>query len=46
MEVVDTGFARDLSDEQISAMEQAMEESAIKLVDDLDLYGKKENTQQ
>lgn len=43
MEVVNTGIARGLSDAQIVAMEQAVEESAMKLADDLDLFSEREN---
>ena len=38
LERIDGGFARNLSDEQITALEE-VSDSAIKLVDDLDLFG-------
>ena len=39
LERIDGGFARNLSDEQITALEDEVSDSAIKLVDDLDLFG-------
>lgn len=42
LEVVDMGFTRGLSDAQIEALEQEVEESAIKLDDDLDLFSERE----
>ena len=33
------GFARNLSDEQITELEEEVSDSAIKLADDLDLFG-------
>ena len=38
LERIDGGFARNLSDEQITALEE-VSDSAIKLADDLDLFG-------
>ena len=37
LERIDGGFARNLSDEQITALQ--VSDSAIKLADDLDLFG-------
>ena len=36
---IDDGFARNLSDEQITTPEEEVSDSAIKLADDLDLFG-------
>ena len=36
---IDSGFARNLSDEQITALEEEVSDSAIKLADDMDLFG-------
>ena len=36
---IDGGFAQNLSDEQITALEEEVSDSAIKMVDDLDLFG-------
>ena len=36
---IDGGFARNLSDEQITALEEEVSDSAIKLADDMDLFG-------
>ena len=38
LERIDDGFAQNLSDEQITALEE-VSDSAIKLADDLDLFG-------
>jgi len=38
LERIDGGFAQNLSDEQITALEE-VSYSAIKLVDDMDLFG-------
>ena len=35
---IDDGFAQNLSDEQITTLEEEVSESAIKLADDLDLF--------
>ena len=39
LERIDGGFAQNLSDEQITALEEEVSDLAIKLVDDLDLFG-------
>ena len=39
LERIDGGFARNLSDEQITALEEEVSELVIKLADDLDLFG-------
>ena len=39
LERIDGGFAQNLSDEQITALEEEVSDSAIKMVDDLDLFG-------
>ena len=39
LERIDGGFARNLSGEQITALEEEVSDSAIKLTDDLDLFG-------
>ena len=39
LERIDGGFARNLSDEQITALEDEVSDSAIKLSDDFDLFG-------
>ena len=39
LERIDGGFAQNLSDEQITALEEVVSNSAIKLADDLDLFG-------
>ena len=36
---IDSGFARNLSDEQITALAEEVFDSAIKLADDMDLFG-------
>ena len=36
---INGGFAQNLSDEQITALEEEVSDSAIKLVDDKDLFG-------
>ena len=36
---IDGGFAQNLSDEQITVLEEEVSNSAIKLADDLDLFG-------
>ena len=36
---IDGGFARNLSDEQITALEEEVSDSAIKLANDMDLFG-------
>ena len=38
LERIDGGFARNLSDEQITALEDEVSDSAIKPVDDLDMF--------
>ena len=39
LERIDGGFARNLSGEQITALEEEVSDSAIKLAVDLDLFG-------
>ena len=39
LQQIDGGFARNLSDEQITVLEEEVSDSAIKLVDDMDLFG-------
>ena len=39
LEQIDGGFAQNLSDEQITVLEEEVSHSAIKLADDLDLFG-------
>ena len=39
LERIDDGFAQNLSDKQITALEEEVADSAIKLADDLDLFG-------
>ena len=39
LERIDGGFARNLSNEQITALEEEVSDSAIKLANDLDLFG-------
>jgi len=39
LERIDGGFAQNLSDEQITALEEEVSDSAIKLADDMDLFG-------
>ena len=39
LERIDGGFAQNLSDEQITVLEEEVSDSAIKLVDDMDLFG-------
>ena len=39
LERIDDGFAQNLSDEQITALEEEVSELAIKLADDLVLFG-------
>ena len=36
---IDGGFAQNLSDQQITALEEEVSNSAIKLADDMDLFG-------
>ena len=36
---IDSGFAQNLSDEQITVLEEEVSDSAIKLADDMDLFG-------
>ena len=36
---IDRVFAQDLSDEQITMLEEEVSDSAIKLADDMDLFG-------
>ena len=38
LEQIDGGFGRNLSDEQITVLEEEVADSAIKLADDLDLF--------
>jgi len=39
LERIDGGFARNLSDEQITVLEEEVFDSAIKLADDMNLFG-------
>jgi len=39
LERIDGGFARNLSDEQITVLEEEVFDSAIKLADEMDLFG-------
>ena len=39
LERIDGGFAQNLSDEQITALEEEVSDSAIKLADNMDLFG-------
>ena len=39
LERIDGGFARNLSDEQITTLEEEVSDSAIKMVGNLDLFG-------
>ena len=39
LERIDGGFAQNLSNEQITGLEEEVSDSAIKLVDDKDLFG-------
>jgi len=39
LERINGGFARNLSDEQITVLGEEVADSAIKLADDLDLFG-------
>ena len=39
LEQINGGFAQNLSDEQITALEEEVSDSAIKLADDMDLFG-------
>ena len=39
LESIDGGFARNLSDEQITELEEEVSDSAIKLANNLDLFG-------
>ena len=43
LEVIDTGFARGTSDARVVELEGETSESAIKLAEDLDLFGEREN---
>ena len=38
LERIDGGFAQNMSDEQITMLEEEVADSAMKLVDDLDLF--------
>lgn len=44
LDVIDTGFARGTSDARVDELEEAVSESAIKLAEDLDLFGERENS--
>lgn len=46
LEVVNTGFARGVSGAQVMVLGQEAKESVIKLADDLDLFGERENIEQ
>ena len=46
VEVVDTGFARGTSDARVDELEEEASGSAIKLAEDLDLFGERENKAQ
>ena len=39
LERIDGGFAQNLSNEQITVLEEEVSDSAIKLADDMDLFG-------
>ena len=39
LERIDDGFAQNLSDEQITELEEEVSDLAIKLADNLDLFG-------
>ena len=43
LEVIDTGFARRTSDARVDELEEEVSGSAIKLAEDLDLFGEREN---
>lgn len=43
IDVIDGGYARGVSDDQIAALEEEVEESTIKLTNDLNLFGENEN---
>lgn len=43
LEVIDGGYAQELSDEQITTLEVEVSESVIKLADDLELFGDASN---
>ena len=43
LEVIGTGFARGTSDARVDELEEEVSGSAIKLAEDLDLFGEKEN---
>ena len=43
LEVIDGEFTKRTTTEQITALEEEVTESAIKLTDDLDLFGEEEN---
>ena len=42
---IDGGFARNLSDKQITTLEEEVSDSVIKLADDMDLFGDAGNEQ-
>jgi hypothetical protein len=46
VEVVDTGVARGTSDARVDELEEEASGSAIKLAEDLDLFGERENKAQ
>ena len=43
LERIDGAFAQNISDKQITAPEEEVSESVIKLADDLDLFGNADN---
>ena len=43
LEQIDGGFAQNLSDEQITTLEEEVSDSTIKLADDMDLFGDASN---
>ena len=46
LEVIDTSFARRTSDARVDELEEEASGSAIKLTEDLDLFGERENRAQ
>lgn len=46
LDMIDGHYAQGVSDDQIAVLEVELEESAIKLADDLDLFSEQENRQQ
>lgn len=46
LDVIDGGYARGVSDAQITALNEEVEESAMRLADDLDMFGEQDNREQ